>query len=186
MLCLRPPSPDRLQGILEERSAAPFTYPEVGATVGQPPGGYRHDRESTDLGADDGDRFQRAGQAVLDWVPQRGAGIRVFPDGAVTADQTFVLVLPLPGAGWAVAPARVVYLVDEPDRVGFAYGTLPGHPASGEEAFMVVRAAGRVRFEVIAFSRGADLLARLGGPVTRALQVRTIRTYLRSMEGAIR
>ena len=26
------------------------------------------------------------------------------------------------------APCRVVYVVDEPDRRGFAYGTLPGHP----------------------------------------------------------
>lgn len=186
MLCLRPPSPDRLHGILEEGRTAPFTYPEVGATAGQPPAGYHHDRVATDLGADEGDRFRRAGQAVLDWVPQRGAGIRVFPDQTVTADQTFVLVLPLPGAGWAVAPARVVYLVDDPDRVGFAYGTLPGHPESGEEAFLVVRAAGRVRFEVIAFSRPEDLLARLGRPIARALQVRTIRTYLRSMEAAIR
>lgn len=186
MLCLRPPSPDRLQRIVGERSTAPFSYREVGATARQPPTGYRHDRVATDLGADDGDRFRRAGQAVLDWVPQRGAGIRVFPDRAVAADQTFVLVLPLPGAGWAVAPARVAYVVDEPDRVGFAYGTLPGHPASGEEAFLAVRAAGRVRFEVIAFSRPEDLLARLGRPIARALQVRTIRTYLRSMEAAIR
>jgi uncharacterized protein (UPF0548 family) len=30
------------------------------------------------------------------------------------------------------APVRVVYVVDEPTRRGFAYGTLPGHPESGE------------------------------------------------------
>lgn len=34
-------------------------------------------------------------------------------------------------------PVRVVYVVDEPNRKGFAYGTLPGHPLSGEESFMV-------------------------------------------------
>ena len=35
------------------------------------------------------------------------------------------------------APCRVVYVVDEPDRRGFAYGTLPGHAESGEELFLV-------------------------------------------------
>ncbi len=186
MLRIRPPSADRLRQILEERSTDSFTYPEVGATAGEAPAGYHHDRFETDLGADDGDRFRRAGQAVFEWVPQRGAGIRIFPDRAVAADHTFILVLPLPGAGWAVAPARVTYVVSEPDRVGFAYGTLPGHPASGEEAFIVVRSDGRVRFDVIAFSRPEDLVARLAKPVARVLQVRTIRSYLRSMETAIR
>jgi uncharacterized protein (UPF0548 family) len=87
-------------------------------------------------------------------------------------------------AGWAVAPARVAYLLDEPERFGFAYGTLPGHPARGEEAFVVVRSGGRVRFEVVAFSRPQEPLARLGKPVTRLLQVRTIRSYLGAMEAA--
>jgi uncharacterized protein (UPF0548 family) len=36
-------------------------------------------------------------------------------------------------------PVRVVAVVDEPDRCGFAYGTLAGHPISGEEAFIVHR-----------------------------------------------
>lgn len=34
-------------------------------------------------------------------------------------------------------PVRVVAVVDEPRRRGFAYGTLPGHPLSGEESFVV-------------------------------------------------
>lgn len=38
------------------------------------------------------------------------------------------------------APCQVVYVLDEPDRQGFAYGTLPGQPESGEEAFVIERA----------------------------------------------
>ena len=34
-------------------------------------------------------------------------------------------------------PVRVVAVIDEPRRRGFAYGTLPGHPLSGEELFLV-------------------------------------------------
>lgn len=42
-------------------------------------------------------------------------------------------------------PVRVVAVVDTPDTRGFAYGTLRGHPVSGEEAFIVRKAPdGRV------------------------------------------
>ncbi len=51
------------------------------------------------------------------------------------------------------APTRVVYVVDEPDRRGFAYGTLPGHPESGEELFLVERVGDETWAEVRAFSR---------------------------------
>lgn len=65
------------------------------------------------------------------------------------------------------APVRVVYLIDEPTRTGFAYGTLPGHPESGEEAFVVqLQDSGVVTFGITAFSRPATTLARLGGPLT--------------------
>ena len=189
MLSLRPPSDDALKQVLEAERALPFPYPGVGATASDTsewPEGYHHDRFTTDLGADDGDRFQRAGRGLLEWAPQRGAGIRVYPGDAVSAGEAFVLVLRFPLAGWAVAPGRVVYVLDQPDRLGFAYGTLPGHPERGEEAFIVVRAEGRIRFEVLAFSRPHDPLARLGQPVARALQVRTLKAYLRTMEALAR
>lgn len=182
MLCLWPPSPEALQRVLEELGGQPFTYADVGATAGVAPAGFRSDSFETDLGADEDDRFQAAREAVLSWAPQRGAGITVYPDHPPVADRSFVLVLPFPGVGCAVAPARVVYVLAEATRAGFAYGTLPGHPERGEEAFVVVRDGGRIVFRVLAFSRPADVLARLGGPVARMVQVRTIRAYLRAME----
>jgi uncharacterized protein (UPF0548 family) len=188
VLRLGRPTDELLHRVLKDQEARPLTYTEIGATAGSDPlpAGFHHDRFGTDLGADDDGRATRAGKALREWVPQRGAGIRVFPGDPVAPDQSFVLALPLPGAGWALAPGRVVYLLDEPERSGFAYGTLPGHPERGEEAFIVVRANGRVRFEVIAFSRPRDPLVRLAKPLARALQVRTIKSYLTAMEAAIR
>jgi uncharacterized protein (UPF0548 family) len=86
-----------------------------------------------------------------------------------------MLRLPL---GFVLATARVVHVVHTDERIGFAYGTLPGHPEEGEEIFLVDRADVRVTFEVAAFSRPRDPLARLGSPFTRWLQLRTNRTYL--------
>ena len=76
-------------------------------------------------------------------------------------------------------PCRVVYVVDEPTRQGFAYGTLPGHPERGEEALVIDRNDdGSVSFSVTAFSRHATLLTRLGGPVGRLAQNFVTERYL--------
>lgn len=63
-------------------------------------------------------------------------------------------------------------------QTGFAYGTLPGHPERGEEAFVVERAGIAATFSIVAFSRPAALAARLGGPIARGVQRRVTRAYL--------
>ncbi len=66
---------------------------------------------------------------------------------------------------------------DEPDRCGFAYGTLPGHPESGEEAFLVLRDEGTVRLRISAYSRPGKLTTRLAGPLGRRFQQLMTRRY---------
>ncbi len=80
-------------------------------------------------------------------------------------------------------PCRVVAVIDEPDRQGFSYGTLPGHPECGEELFVVERQPdGTLEFVVTAFSRPASLLARAGGPATRWAQRAMTDRYLRALD----
>ena len=82
------------------------------------------------------------------------------------------------------APVRVVYVVAEPDRAGFAYGTLEGHPESGEESFIVEKTAdGSVWLEISAFSRLSALKWRLVAPAVRIAQSMYIRRYLRVLAG---
>jgi uncharacterized protein (UPF0548 family) len=70
-----------------------------------------------------------------------------------------------------VSPCRVVYVVEEPGKRGFAYGTLPGNPEQGEECFVVeLKPDGSVVLRITAFSRPANPLSRLGGPLTRWVQ----------------
>lgn len=80
------------------------------------------------------------------------------------------------------APVRVVYVVDEPGRKGFAYGTLHGHPESGEEAFLVeLRPDGTVWFVLRAFSRPSNGFYRLFGPILSLVQRSYTKKYLRSL-----
>lgn len=80
------------------------------------------------------------------------------------------------------APCRVVYVIDQARRKGFGYGTLPGHPDSGEEAFIVQHEADdRITLNVIAFSKPATMLAKVGAPVARLAQELITRRYLRAL-----
>ncbi|MEV0669920.1 DUF1990 domain-containing protein [Mycobacterium sp. NPDC050441] len=160
---------------LHDLAQLSLTYPEVGATAGDLPAGYRHIRASAEIGTGR-DRFERAGADVLRWGMQRGAGLRVraTAEAAAVGTELVVRIGPIP------APCRVVYVLDEADRRGFAYGTLDGHPESGEELFSVRYdpATDTVHAEVVAFSRPATWWSRLGGPVTLLLQRVVTRRYL--------
>jgi uncharacterized protein (UPF0548 family) len=85
-----------------------------------------------------------------------------------------------------LVPCRIVAVTDDDQTFGFAYGTLPGHPERGEEAFHVHRSGGgEVTFEVVVFSRPADPLVRLSGPIGRWMQTRTTRGYLEGVRAYV-
>jgi len=80
------------------------------------------------------------------------------------------------------APVRVVYLIDEPNRRGFAYGTLPGHPESGEEAFIVDQTEdGSVWLEIRSISRPSNAFWWTMYPILRLIQATMTRRYFRSL-----
>jgi uncharacterized protein (UPF0548 family) len=166
----------------EQLRNADFTYREVGSTRGHTlPSGYGILRRSLEIGVGT-ERFEQAAQILLGWDVHRGAGIRVRASSDYVV-QGAVAVMRL-GAGrlGVDAPVRVVYLVEEPSRKGFAYGTLPGHPESGEEAFVVdLHEGGAVTFTITAFSRPSTLLARIGGPIGRGIQLWVTKRYLRAV-----
>lgn len=178
VLALTRPTEAALADLLVDQGRRQPSYPEVGASRGAFPLGYRHDRYELRVG--EGDlAFERAVEGLRRWAGHRAAGVELRPAGVVPAVGVTVVQLIAIGPIWAVAPCRVVYVVDEPDRWGFAYGTLPAHPEVGEESFVVERAAGgAVVFRVEAFSRYSDLVTRVGSPVSRWVQVRTTRRFL--------
>ena len=163
---------------LNDLAALRFTYREVGATAGPLPAGYHHIRKSAVIGSGR-NRFEDAAADVMRWGMLRGAGVRVDAGTEVARVGAGVIV----GIGPIRAPCRVVYVIDERDRRGFAYGTLPGHAESGEELFAVRYdpATDAVYAEVTAFSRHATWWSRLGGPVTSLAQRVITKRYLKAL-----
>jgi uncharacterized protein (UPF0548 family) len=160
---------------LSDLAGRPFTYAEVGATARRLPEGYHHVRLSSPIGTGRS-RFEQAGAAVMRFGMLRGAGLRV----AATTEVAEVGTDVLGKLGPFAAPCRVVYVVDEPNRRGFAYGSLPGHAVAGEEMFGVRYdpADESVHAEVVAFSRPATWWSQIGAPVVSVIQRVITRRYL--------
>lgn len=149
----------------------PLNYPEVGGTgAAELPAGYRTGTYSAVVGSGRAD-FERATAAVLGWRAQRSVGFRVRADGPAGRPGTVVvLTAGLPRLGYDL-PCRVVWARTEGDEQGFAYGTLTGHPESGEERFTVrLLPDGAVVFEIRVFFRLASRAARSAGPLSLLLQ----------------
>ena len=163
---------------LSDLAALPLTYSEVGATAGPLPGGYHHLQKSAVVGSGRG-RFDDAADTGMRWGMLRGAGLRVEATTEIVATGSEVIV----HLGPVRAPCRVVYVVDDPDQRGFAYGTLPGHAESGEERFVVRYdpVTEEVYADVTAFYRHATWWSRLGSPVTSAIQRVVTERYLRAL-----
>lgn len=163
---------------LSDLAGRPLTYTGQGDTATDMPAGYRHVRAAKRIGYGRL-RFEQAADAVLRYGMLRGAGLRVD----ATTDVARVGTDVLGRLGPFVAPCRVVYVLDEPDRRGFAYGSLPGHAVRGEEMFAVRYdpADDSVHAEVAAFSRPATWWSRLGSPVLTLSQRVVTRRYLRAV-----
>lgn len=155
----------------------PFSYPEVGATAGSLPAGYHHLQVERPVGSGPA-AFDEAARRLLTWQMHRRAGLAVHTSQDVAAGLGVVLSIRI-GLLTIAAPVRIVELIDEPRRRGFAYGTLPGHPETGEERFTVRRDDDdSVVAEIRAFSRPGRWFTRLAGPLGRRLQHTTTQRYL--------
>ncbi len=191
MFLVRRPSDAELSQIAANVADAPYTYDEVAATAhpDQLPEGYHRVHAARVVGAG-AEAFAAAVDGVRRWQLHRRQGYRVAPgDPPVEVGTVVAVDVPL-AALHVIATCRIAWVVDEPDRFGFGYGTLPIHPESGEEAFVVERdphdAAGTARLVINAFSRPRHPLVRLAGPLARRQQARATQGYLDALVAHVR
>lgn len=186
MFLLRKPGAEKIRTFIESQSSLTFTYSEVGATAGELPAGYATDHVRVRLG--EGESVFLAAKAALHrWEEfQTGWTELYWPDTPLQQGRIVAVLARVFGV-WTLNACRIVYVVDEANRFGFAYGTLPDHAESGEERFLVERADdGAVWYDIRVFSRPHQFLARLAGPLARRLQDRFRRDSAAAMVEAVR
>ncbi|HEX2192534.1 MAG TPA: DUF1990 family protein, partial [Acidimicrobiales bacterium] len=87
---------------------------------------------------------------------------------------------------WTTVACRIVYVVDEPTRFGFAYGTLAQHVLEGEESFLVEQDdTGTVAFAVSAFLRPRLRVLAAAGPVVHAVDRYLVGRYLQALRASV-
>ncbi|ALV45062.1 hypothetical protein MB46_05620 [Arthrobacter alpinus] len=146
-----------------------------------PPGGSRRPFEITAVVGYGDDAWKRAAEDVLRWKVKTRSGFRVDSTGPVVAGERVTVTVTALGVT-VVEPVEVVAVVQNDARVGFAYRTLPGHPVSGEEAFIVHRVGQEVRLTLRSLTRAAPQQPWRGlFPLLLLAQRIVRRRYLRAL-----
>lgn len=141
-------SPGDLTGLLEYhlRQRA-LSYDIVGGTAPaadrwRPPGGWRAYEHTVPIGAGP-ELWDAASSAVLSWGVKTRSGFAVDPPleagRRARQGERYWLVARLGPVRVVREPVEIVTMISTHDRAALAYGTLEGHPVSGEEAFIVRR-----------------------------------------------
>jgi len=189
MLLMKKPSESFVRQFVEQQSRLDFSYEAVGSTAGTPPPGFVVDRTSVQLGEGNA-VFDAATAALRRWHQFRLGWVEATPSDTPIEERQTVAVLARAMGLWSLNACRIIYVRDQqgPARVfGFAYGTLPDHLESGEERFLIRLdpTDGSVWYEILAFSRPKQMIARLGYPVVRRYQRRFAQASAAAMRAAV-
>lgn len=132
--------------------------------------------------------YRRVVQGMLAWQLQKRAGLRVRAESDIVVPGARVV------SGFGVgpfrinAPCEVVWVRrpmpgDGPQSAGFGYGTLPGHPVRGEEAFEIsIDAGGQVLVHITAFGVPSNWFYAAGGALTKRARRHITSRYIGSAQ----
>ena len=138
MVTIFKPSAKQLGQYLTISNGLSFSYPQVSATQGHFPKGYDHDYNEVELGTGEA-VWESAKQAIRAWKMFPGKWAFIHSENTpIEKGEVVAMTVKVMGLWWKNS-CRIVYTFDEPNRFGFAYGTLTNHFEMGEEIFMVER-----------------------------------------------
>lgn len=174
MFTLAEPSATHIEDFLAEQRNLPFSYEEVGASKNLIPENYPVNHHRIQIGKGEY-LFNRAKNAVQNWTMYNLEWTKIYPLNAPVAVGEVVVVVVNHYLCWSMNPCRIIYVLEDSgtiERFGFAFGTLPGHSETGEERFTVEwrRDDDTVWYELLAFARPQNILAKVGFPFVRLVQ----------------
>jgi uncharacterized protein (UPF0548 family) len=176
-----PSEQDAVKFVLSQQNLS-FTYLEVGATNTNPPATYTIDHNRVQLGS--GETVYNTGvEALKNWRHFDLGWVTIVPRGVLIEVGAIVAVKARSFGMWSLNASRVVYVIDESRRFGFAYGTLPDHVECGEERFLIEWLSDdSVWYDILAFSHPRHPLVKLCSPLARQLQKQFARDSLTHMK----
>jgi len=191
MFLLGKPSDKEINDFIAAQIRFPFSYREVGATKGHnSPAGYPINRYRAELGSGR-QIYKNAVKALCSWQMYALNWTQLYPSNAPIKEGEVIAALVKHLGFWSLNPCRIIYLIDEEseklNRYGFAFGTLPEHSEQGEEQFVIEwnKTSDTVWYELYAFARPKNWLAKIGFPFVTFLQKRFAAESYRAMLKAV-
>lgn len=180
------PALDSLYSWLEKRKEEAHSYSEIGASRNrQFPHGYDHDRNEIRIGQGRDD-FEKGIEALKHWKMFPAPWTKVMPSPIEWESGKEVAVMFRLFGLWWWNSCRIVYVIDEPNKKGFAYGTLQSHVEKGEEIFLVeMEPDGSVWYRIQAFSQPNFILTKIFKPVARFYQRKFVKGSKAGMVEAV-
>ena len=176
------PSEETIQKFIAAQSRMPFSYLEVSAKKSELPSIYTIDHNRINLGTGP-EVFQRAVAAIKAWKQFDLGWVKLVPEGTRLEPGAVVAVQARHFGFWSLNACKVVSVIEEERKFGFAYGTLKGHVEKGEERFTIEwEANDSVWYDIFAFSKPGRLLVKLTKPLAQRLQKRFARDSLARMK----
>jgi uncharacterized protein (UPF0548 family) len=163
-----------------------FTYEALEATLGENKiEGFDNDFQKVVIGKGE-TAFRKAKLAIQKWQMFPSTWTKILPEDTPIQKSEIVAMYAQFLGIWCGNACKIVYVIDEKNRFGFAYGTLPGHIERGEELFLVeLLDNGDVEYTIKAFSRPRHILAKIGYPIIRVLQEKFRQDSAKQMENIV-
>lgn len=186
MISFQLPPSEKIIPFLQKQAVLPYTYTPIKQTAQEKVvSNFDNDQLKLIIGQGE-EAFQKAKIAIQNWQMFPVSWTLILPKNAPIRENTTIAMNARFAGLWWRNACRIVYVIDEPQRYGFAYGTLPGHVESGEELFLVSKdAIGNVWYEIKAFSTPRHWIAKLGYPLVRLLQARFRRDSAQQMKDLV-
>lgn len=186
MLLLQKPSELQVRAFLAAQQQSTFAYSPLEITRdSEAPDGYTVDHNRVQLGSG-AESFDAAVRAIRQWKMFDLGWVQLFFDNTPIERGSTVAVVVKHLGFWSMNACRIVYVVEDQNRYGFAYGTLAEHAERGEERFLVERDRldDSVWYDLLAFSKPGPM-AKLGYPYTRRLQKKFAHDSKKAMQRAV-
>lgn len=184
---VRPSERDReklIEAARDAQPASPGLLTLANGVVGPLPRGFAHDFCRVKIGVG-GRACEAAREALQRWQQFDLGWVRIAnPTPRMIAGE-LVAVEACTAGLWSINFSRVVDVVDSATRFGFLYATTALHIEEGQERFLVEfdPERGTVHYVIDAVSRPRHVLARVGYPISRAMQHRFQRDSIARMRG---
>jgi uncharacterized protein (UPF0548 family) len=192
MFSLRKPTDDSIREMVRRGRNLLISYGMALNTEGIAgtqvvPSGYALDHTRSEIG-NGLEAFEAAKEALRSWRHFDLGWVRVAnPEARIEVEEVVAVEACALGL-WSVNLSRILYVIDEPGRFGFGYGTTAMHVERGEERFLLeyFPATGAVFYDLLAISEPAHWLARMAYPFTRSRQRKFARESQARMRATVR